>query len=119
MLRSMSGGMKNLELNIPNEKDLSIFEKAMSVGTTPRMLIESARNPFLVALTREKQFHTGKFTEFTETGQKVGMNVGFRSGHDLEIMLLRQIEVAVNIPHWIENDGFTGALTANEITVLR
>ena len=46
------------------------------------------------------------------------MNVRFRGGSEPQSLGLRDVQIAIDVPFWIDDEGLAGLLTAYEIRVL-
>jgi hypothetical protein len=63
--------------------------------------------------------HEAALGQLTCAGKKVGVDVGFGGGHELQALRGSDALVLIDVAHGIDDDGFAGGLATNQVGILR
>ena len=108
-------GMQGLDLDVADGERIAVPEEPMIVGAVLHPLVFPVR----VALVRQIELRPARFGHLPRARQEVGVDVRLRGGGDPEVVLLRDLQVAVDVPLGVDDDGRARLLTPDQVRVLR
>ncbi len=71
--------------------------------------------PIRTALAGEIEKHGGILGQLPGATEKIRMNMGLRHRGDAEMIFQRQLLITINVPLRIEDQGFSGFLTPDQV----
>ena len=114
VLRGMAGRVHGAELDLADVEGVAVVQQLDVVVAADRPY----RMPLGPALVRQVQGRADAFGELARAGEKVGVDMGFRGGDDLQTFGFRNLEVAIDVALGVDDDRLAGALAADHVGVL-
>jgi hypothetical protein len=114
VLRRVACGEQRLELDVADFETIAVFQEAgLGIPFRPFEL------PVRAAFPGQVGGHAVALHQFARPAQVVGVDMGLGHRRDLEAVLRRDGEVAVEIALGVDDDGLAAALAADQVSVLR
>jgi hypothetical protein len=109
----VSGRVNRVHANVANQPLVAVFEQAHLEALQPAIL------PVLVAFVGEVERRAGGVRQLACARQKVGVDVRLANRDDLQIRLLRQLQVHIDIASGVNHHRFPRRRASEKVGRLR